>query len=84
MDLDLSTGGNDYFRKMVPAVDRCARINDAPAGFYSAEAREIFRELTPSRSDEVDNLGLIFAFGDKANVSGRNPTVAVDQKGRGK
>ena len=85
LDLDLSTGGNDSFRKMVPAVDRCARrINDAPAGFYSAEAREIFREFTASRSDEVDNLGLIFAFADKANVSGRNPAVAVDQKGRGK
>ena len=65
---------------MVPAVDRCARINDAPAGFYSAEAREIFREFTASRSDEVDNLGLIFAFSDKTNVSGRNPAVAVDQK----
>ena len=85
MDLDLSTGGNDSFRKMVPAVDRCTRrINDAPAGFYSAEAREIFREFTASRSDEVDNLGLIFAFADKANVNGRNPAVAVDQKGRGK
>jgi len=82
LDLDLSTGGNDYFRKMVPAVDRCARINDAPAGFYSAEAREIFREFTVSRSDELDNLGLVFAFADKANMSGRNPAVAVDQKGR--
>jgi hypothetical protein len=67
LNLDLSTGGNDSFRK----------INDAPAGFYS-------REFTASRSDEVDNLGLIFAFADKANVRGRNPAVAVDQKGRGK
>ena len=83
MDLDLSTGGNDSFRKMVPAVDRCTRrINDAPAGFYSAETREIFREFTVSRSDELDNLGLVFAFANKANMSGRNPAVAVDQKGR--
>ena len=85
MDLDLSAGGNDSFRKMVPAVDCCARwINDAPAGFYSAEAREIFREFTASLSDEVDNLGLILAFADKANVSGRNPAAAVDQKCRRK
>lgn len=85
LDLDLSTGCNDSFPQMVPALGRCARrIKAAPAGFYSAEAREIFREFTASRSDEVDNLGLIFAFADKANVSGRNPSVAVDQKGRGK
>jgi hypothetical protein len=83
LNLDLSTGGNDSFRKMVPAVDCCARpISDAPAGFYSAEAREIFREFTVSRSDELDNLSLVFAFANKANMSGRNPAVAVDQKGR--
>jgi len=46
LDLDLSTGGNDSFGKMVPAVDRCVRrINDAPAGFYSAEARESFSRM---------------------------------------
>jgi hypothetical protein len=85
LDLDLLTGGNDSFRKMVSTVDRCARrINHALAGFYSAGAREIFREFAASRNDEVDNLGLTLAFADKANVSGRTPAVAVDQKGRGK
>ena len=85
LDLDLSTRGNDSFRKMIPAVDRRARrISDAPAVFLFGRSARQSLEFTVSRSDEVDNLGLVFAFADKANVSGRNPAVAVDQKGRGK
>ena len=83
LDPDLSTGGNDSFRKMVPAVDRCARrIKDAPAVFLFRRSARKSLESTASRSDELDNLGLVFAFADKANMSGRNPAVAVDQKGR--
>ena len=70
---------------MVPAVDRRAPwISDAPPGFLFGRSARKSLEFTASRSDELDNLGLVFAFADKANMSGRNPAVAVDQKGRRK
>ena len=69
-------------KRFPPLVLRCSNGRARLNGFYSAEAREIFREFTVSRSDELDNLGLVFAFANKANVSRRNPAVAVDQKGR--